>query len=90
MNNKTMIPVSLFKRLINLLDGLDTSRYEYNSRCEYDDILWELKNKMQKLDLREAYSRIILAKNDDARRWARIEYLRQKKQYENSDSFLPF
>ena len=80
MSKNVMIPVSLLERLTEMLDGLDTSRYGYNFCREYEDILWHLKVKAQRLELREAYTRFIGAKDEDARHCARIEYLRQKNQ----------
>ena len=78
MSKNVMIPLSLLERIIELFDGLDTSRYGYNFCREYGDILWALKVKMQRLELREAYARIVQAKDEDARHSARIEYLRQR------------
>jgi len=78
MKKNIMIPLSLFERIIELLDGLDADRYGYNFCLEYEAIQRELMVKMQRLELRKAYARIITAQDEDARRRARIRYLRQK------------
>jgi hypothetical protein len=78
MGKNVMIPLSLLERLIELLDGLDSSRYGFNFHREYEDIQWSLKVKMQRFELREAYTRFVGAKDEDTRHFARIEYLRQK------------
>jgi hypothetical protein len=79
MNGNVMIKLSLLERIFELLDGLDTSRYGYNYCCEYDEVFQELNLKMQKLELRKAYARIIAAEDDEVRAEARSEYLRQKR-----------
>ena len=83
MSKNIMIPLSLLKRIVDLLDCLDSSRFASDFSREYGDILWELKVKMQKIELRDAYARIVSAKSVDDRDWARIEYLRQRSQLGN-------
>jgi hypothetical protein len=78
MSKNVMIPLSLFKRVIGLLEYWDIPE-NHDLRCEYCDVLRELKVKIQKLELRDAYSKIISADNDDARFDARIDYLRLKR-----------
>jgi hypothetical protein len=71
-----MIPLSLLDRIVDLLLSLDTSDFGFDLRYEYDNILWTLTEKRQKLYLRAAYSKIILAVNADDRDDARVDYLR--------------
>lgn len=85
MEKNVMIPLSLLERIIELLDGLDASRYGYNFQYEYGDILCALKVKMQKIELRDAYAKIITAVTEDTRDLARIEYLRLKNQLGDVD-----
>jgi hypothetical protein len=88
-----MIPRSTLERVVELFEWLDLSD---NPNChDYYDIIRELKVKMQKLELRSAYSKIMSAKNEDARHDARIEYLRQRRQIGvvdvgDVDSWHPF
>ena len=83
MNKNVMIPRSTLERVIELFEWLDLSN---NPNChDCYQILWELKVKMQKLELRGAYSKIVAAKNEDARHDARIEYLRQRGQIGHVD-----
>ena len=77
MSNNVLIPLTIFKRIIELLDYWDIPE-NHDLYREYCNILWELKVKVQKLELREAYSKIISADNEDRRFHARIEYLRQR------------
>lgn len=65
------------ERIIDLLGYLEPPFF-HDLRYEYCDILWVLKVKKQKLDLREAYSKIISAENDGDRHSARIAYLNQR------------
>ena len=77
MNKNVLIPLSIFKRIIDLLDYWDI-RENHDLYREYCYILWELKVKVQKLELREVYSKFISADNEDRRHQARIEYLRMR------------
>jgi hypothetical protein len=79
MGKNVMIPLALLERVIELLDGLDADRYGYNFSCEHEDVLRELKMKMQRLELRNAYGRIIFAEDEKARAGARIQYQRQRR-----------
>ena len=81
MNNKknVLIPVSLVKQIIELLGGLDASNLDRAIRDGRMDVLQALNIKMHKLDMRDAYSKIIAADNDDRRHDARMEYLWQKR-----------
>lgn len=74
-----LIPISLVKQIIELLGYLDTSKYDRAIRDDYDDILLTLSVKMQKLELRGAYSKIINADSEDRRHDARMDYLWQKR-----------
>jgi hypothetical protein len=76
MSKNVMLPRSILERIIVLLECADLSRHP---NCyDYYPILWELKVKMQKLELRETYTRMVQAPGEDARHEARIEYLRKR------------
>jgi len=90
MEKNVMIPRSLLEEIIELLDGVNTSNYGYNFVRAYGDILWALKVKMQKIELREAYARILQADNEENRDLARIDYLRLKSQLGNVDVDVVF
>lgn len=90
MEKKVLIPLSLLKRIIELLDGWDVSACSYDIRYDYGSVLWELKVKLQKLGLRDAYAKIITAVDDDARDLVRIEYLRMKSQLGDVDVEVVF
>jgi len=78
-----MIPRHTFEKIIDMLESPHVMRMP--NYCDYLDILYELKVKMQKLELRGAYVKIITAKDSDTRDDARIEYLWQKSQIGNVD-----
>jgi len=90
MSNNITIPLSLLERVIELLDGLDAERYDYNFYHEYNDVMYELSKKMKKIELRKAYARIITSDDDDDRDMARIEYLRQKRLLEETEEDVIF
>ena len=90
MGNNIAIPLSLVERIVELLDGLDAERYDYNFYNEYNDVMYELSKKMKKVELRKAYARIITADDDEDRDFARIEYLKNKRLLEKMDEDIPF
>lgn len=84
MGNNVTIPLHLLKNLIVLLEYWDTSLLDRTVQDDYWDALWTLKIKLLKLDLRDAYARIIHAPNEDSRHMARIEYLQLKNRLDAS------
>jgi len=78
MGKNVLIPIPLVKQLIELLGYWDISKYDRIIRDDYDDILLSLNLKLQKLELRDAYAKIITADNEDSRNDARINYLWHK------------
>jgi hypothetical protein len=76
------IPLALLKSLVTLLEYWDISLFDRSIRDDYWDALWSLKLKLLKLDLHDAYSRIVKAPNDDARHKARMDYLQLKNQFD--------
>ena len=78
MGKSVLIPISLVKQIIELLGHWDISGYDRTVRDDYGDILNSLNVKLQKLELRDAYAKIIAADNQDDRHDARINYLWHK------------
>ena len=78
MSQNVMIPLSLLDRMIELLNRLDIAEYGYPLRDELGSVLWALNIKKKKLELRDAYAKIIQAGCQDDRDEARILYLQQK------------
>jgi len=68
----------LFTRVIDLLECWDVPE-SHDLSYEYSTVLWELKVKLQRLELRDAYSKIVSAPDEDARDFARIDYLRKRR-----------
>ena len=85
MSENIIIPLPLLVRLVELLEYWNLSGYDYTIRDEYYCVLRELKVKMQKIKLRDAYAKIIAAKDPDARDSARVDYLRLKSQVGDVD-----
>jgi hypothetical protein len=83
MSKNVLIPSNLLVQIVELLGYWDISNYDRIIREDYGDVLNALNLKIKKLELRDAYSNIIRAKNEDDRHSARIEYLWQKNQISN-------
>lgn len=78
MEKSVLIPVPLVRQIVDLLRCWDISRYDRSVCDDYYAVLRDLNIKLQKLEVREAYSNIISARNEYDRDDARIDYLRQK------------
>jgi hypothetical protein len=78
-----LIPISLVRQIIDLLEYWDISKYDYVIRDDYREILKSLNIKMQKLELRDAYAKMINVNNEGSRHDARIEYLWQKSRLDD-------
>jgi hypothetical protein len=83
MGKNVLIPLNLLEEIVELLGYWDVSGYDRVICAGYAGILTELNTKMKKLELREAYTRIIQAGDEDDRHEARIEYLWQRRQINN-------
>jgi hypothetical protein len=78
MAKNVLLPIPLVKQIIELLGCWDISNYDRAIRDAYCDIVQSLDVKMRKLELHDAYSKIIAAGNEVSRHDARINYLWQK------------
>jgi len=79
MSQNIMIPLSLLDQIVDLLGYWNINDCDPSIRCDYNRILWALDIKKQKLELRNAYAKIIQADNQEDRHEARIRYLLQKR-----------
>lgn len=70
-----------FMRLLDTLGYIDTSNFSADFKTEFEYVLYVLQEKKRKIELRDAYSNIVNAKDEDARHDARMEYLRKKNLY---------
>jgi hypothetical protein len=78
-NDKSvLIPIPLVKQVVELLGYWDISKYDLVIRDGYREVLLSLNIKMQKIECRAAYAKIIKANDESSRHDARIEYLWHK------------
>ena len=78
MSENVLIPRSTLEGIISMMECIDFVRLP--NHLDYLHILRELKVKVQKLELRDAYSKLVRADSTDSAQDARIEYLWQKSQ----------
>ena len=78
MGKNVLIPIPLVRQIIELLKCWDITDYDRAVRDGYWDIIQELNVKLQKLEVRDAYSKIIAARGDDEIHDARMACLWQK------------
>ena len=74
MDKNVTIPLSLFYKIIALLDSWDLSDYPPSTIEDYFDVSFALDKKQQSIDLRKAYAQIINADSPDLRHDARMRY----------------
>jgi len=82
IDNNTMnvkIPLPLLFQILYLLECIDIDEYDHSIRNDYDNVFFALNKKKESLELREAYSKIIRAKDDDSRHFARLQYLEKSR-----------
>jgi len=88
---QVLIPRWVFEKLLDLLNRLAEHRLHLTLGVdtEYDVyyMLETLRHKEEKLKLRKAYTDLVFAKNEDEKHDARIHYLCQKREVENSPYF---
>jgi hypothetical protein len=90
MGKNVLIPLSILDRTIDLLIRLDVySSDDHHLRCDYHDVLDYLVWKKQKLDLRDAYSKLVSATSQDERHEARLQYLMRKRALQLDEEY-PF
>jgi len=78
MNQNVKLPFDLFTDIIRLLLQIDTCGCDETFRVDYDKVLQGLHKKLSTLVLRDAYSKIIYAVDEDSRSLARMQYLQKK------------
>ena len=73
------IPLSLLFQAIYVLECIDIYNYDRSIQIDHGNVLSALNHKKDSLELREAYSNIIKANDEDARHHARMLYLQLKR-----------
>jgi hypothetical protein len=90
MNKNVMIPLSLLNQIIDLLKRWDIPEYRPELRYDYEDVIWALIVKKQKLKLRDAYAKIVQADNQLAKDEAYSHYLQEKNLLDEAWENIPF
>ena len=75
-NVNVKIPFTLLTKAIYVLERIDFGVYEPDLKSDCNNVLFQLYDKRYALKLRDAYARIIHAKDDDSRHFARLQYLK--------------
>jgi len=72
------IPLPLFRDIVFFFNSLSLGGYSFPDIYKFDRMYAELRAKLDKINLRAAYSNSILAKDDDQRRQAYLNYQKLK------------
>lgn len=78
MNQNIKLSFDLLTAIVRVLLRIDTCGFDEAFRIDYDIVLLGLQKKLSALELRDAYSKIIYAADEDSRSNARIRYLQKK------------
>jgi hypothetical protein len=73
-----LFPLEMLLKLAGLLSYWDVSSYDYAIQCDYDEVINAVQDKLQAIELRETYAKIIKA-DDESRFYARLDYLRLRR-----------
>ena len=73
------IPQELLAQVIYLLEHIDISSYDPAIRHDYNAVYMAFLKKEQSIELRDAYSKMVFAENEEERTEARLNYLRLKR-----------
>ena len=80
MDKNIKIPLSMFNQIAYVLQHIDTSNCSIDVQRQLDDILQFFFSKKAAMELRDVYSAVINAKDEEARTYAKNQYIAQKKQ----------
>jgi hypothetical protein len=72
------IPLPLFRRLLSFFDCLSFGGYTFPAFYDFNGIHADLLAKQDKINLRAAYTNTLLAKNDDQKNQAYLNYQKLK------------
>jgi len=78
------IPFELMKQTVYLLEYFNDS-CDPCLRSDFDSVYYAFLDKWDSLNLRELYSKIIFAKDEDSRFDARMQYLQKKRLYKGGN-----
>lgn len=91
MNNNTeqnvKIPLALLRQAIDLLENIgprNTDNFDQSVLWDYETVLSAFRKKKASLDLRQTYAGIIFAEDEDKRFDARMRYLKEKRELNDS------
>lgn len=90
MNKNVRIPLFLLDQTIDLLKHWDIPEYCHELRYDYDNVVWALVVKKQKLKLRDAHVKILQADNQQARDEVTFYYLQEKNLLDEAWAHIPF
>ena len=76
---KVQIPIDTLHMMIEFMECCDVSTCDPSFKKLYRDIFSVLIDKRDSMELREAYTKVVFAKDEDSRKEASIAYLEQKE-----------
>lgn len=77
------IPFSLFNDIVEFMEYLDVSNWDILFQDMHFSIMERIRSKQDSMALRENYSAIVFAKDEDSQHDARMHYLQMKRIYKS-------
>jgi hypothetical protein len=78
------IPLSLFNRIVELMESLDISEFDPILMVMYNAVQHGLRTKRISMIHRETFAAVVCADDDNKRRTALDNYVNTKRLYNNS------
>ena len=73
------IPMTLFNKVIGVFDYLNFSNFSLPELLSFDIIYHDLRDKQRRINLRSAYTNIVIANDDEHKRCAYFNYIKLKR-----------
>ena len=78
------IPISLFNRIVELMDSLDTSNFDAILLIMFNAVQYGLRDKRIRMMHRENFADVVCAEDDVTKRAALDNYINTKSWYKNN------
>jgi len=72
------IPMTLFSKVIGVFDFLYFSNLSLPELLGFDNIYHDLQDKQRRINLRSAYTNVVIANDDEHKRNAYFNYIKLK------------
>jgi hypothetical protein len=80
-SQNVQIPLSLFRKILHFFTLCSLSDHNFPELYEFNTIISDLREKQDKINVRETYTKAVYARNDKERNHARSVYTKLKNMH---------